>query len=370
MQMSLGEAFAAKKNNKRSEWHVGTSFETSNNPDHAPARIFAGYADLNPIYTGPKLHRSDAIFAMGSCFAREIEAELISRGGNVISVDRERIDRPEFHDAEHRVRDAFFHRFTPYAILHEFLIAFDRLQGWDPEHSLLFPIGKETIDLNYWNVDGSDLSLEATLVRRQIASELVKRAAQAKVIILTLGLTEGWIHAPTGFHINRFVPKVARNREEFVFATQTFEDVQKSLNQVYKLIRRRHQTGDFQFVLTVSPVPLQATFTGKDIVIANMDSKATLRAAAVEFADRYANVHYFPSYEMVHYSNLQLAWRPDRMHVNRGMVSKIVSKFVDTYYQSGELGAARPNVEKPAKASQAPPRGSSTGIKRLFARRS
>jgi len=94
-------------------------------------------------------------------------------------------------------------------------------------------------------------------------------------------------------------------------------------------------------VVTVSPVPLQVTFSGKDIVVANMDSKATLRAAAAEFVRKHDNAHYFPSYEMVVYSHTKLAWRPDRLHVNKGMVGRIVSQFIDAYYQPGADGIDR-----------------------------
>jgi hypothetical protein len=292
-------------------------------------------------YAGPKLKHDDAIFAMGSCFAREIESALIKQGGRVISIDKALIDRPEFHDANGEPRGSFFHRFTPRALWHEFMIAFDRLEGWDPESSLLFESGRQAHDMNYWNVEGSDLSREATMVRRRIAGELVRRASEAKVIILTLGLTEGWVHTPSGFHINRFVPMAARNRDEFAFEEQDFQDVVRCLNQIHRLLTRCHKTGDFQLVVTVSPVPLQTTFTAKDVIVANMDSKATLRAAAAEFVSRHDNAHYFPSYEIVMYSGVKAAWKPDRLHVTKGMVAHVVSQFVEAYYDPGPDGVQK-----------------------------
>jgi hypothetical protein len=353
MRVSLRDAIAAKQGNPRSEWHIGTSSHVTTNPDHAAARIYSNYSSVTPLYSGPKLRHDDAVFAMGSCFAREIEQALRFRGGNVTSIDFDLLSRPEFQDERGKARTSFFHRFTPRALWHEFMIGFDRLDGWDPTASLLFPFGRKTVDLNYWNVEGSDMSMEATLVRRQVAGELVRRAAKAKVIILTLGLTEGWIHKPTGFHINRFVPQVARNSDDFEFAVQDFDDVVKSLNQIHKLLRKVHETGDFQIVVTVSPVPLQITFSGNDIVVANMDSKATLRAAAAAFVKRHENVHYFPSYEMVVYSHTKLAWRPDRLHVNKGMVGKIVSQFIDSYYQPGAEGTD--SLAPPVPLRAAPP---------------
>ncbi len=97
------------------------------------------------------------------------------------------------------------------------------------------------------------------------------------------------------------------------------------------MVRRHHRDGDFQFVVTVSPVPLQATFTDQDVIVANAESKAVLRAAAGAFARRHDNVSYFPSYEMVTHSHPDFALRPDRAHVEWAMVDRIMSSFIDAY---------------------------------------
>src|SRR5205814_997770 len=51
-------------------------------------------------------------------------------------------------------------------------------------------------------------------------------------------------------------------------------------------------------LLTVSPVPLQTTFTGQDAVVANNYSKSVLRVCAQNLFMKYSNVDYFPSYEI------------------------------------------------------------------------
>ncbi|KJV07692.1 hypothetical protein VZ94_02845 [Methylocucumis oryzae] len=79
---------------------------------------------------------------------------------------------------------------------------------------------------------------------------------------------------------------------------------------------------------------MQSTFTGLDIIIANTASKAVLRAAAAEFVEKYDDVDYFPSFEIVNNSAHSLAWRPDRLHVNPEMVRHIVDTFYRTYFQT------------------------------------
>jgi hypothetical protein len=103
------------------------------------------------------------------------------------------------------------------------------------------------------------------------------------------------------------------------------------LEAIHDLLRRRHLDGRFQMVMTVSPAPLSATFTDQDIVVANAESKAVLRAAAAFTAGR-EDVHYFPSYEMAAYSSPALAWRPDRVHVTGKLTRHIVKTFMRAYY--------------------------------------
>lgn len=324
------------KTHQLSTWnHSKSSAERSANEDDASNRVFDGFAKVHPRYDGPKLRKQSRVFAMGSCFAREIEQSLVKRGCNVTSVD-ERINRPEFHDSSGQVRSGFFHRFTPFAMYQEFQQAFAEAEGWTDD-TLLIRNGAKAVDLNYHLIPGSDDSVDATLARRRTAAELVREAANADVVILTLGLIESWFHKPSGFHANQVpVQTLLRRREEFQLRLVTFEETVACLEGIKALISR-HRTTPFELVVTVSPVPLAKTFTHDDLIVANMTSKSTLRAAAAQFCRSEANVHYFPSYEMVVYSDPKLAWRPDRVHVESDMVKHIVQTFVSNYYEGGEI---------------------------------
>jgi hypothetical protein len=92
---------------------------------------------------------------------------------------------------------------------------------------------------------------------------------------------------------------------------------------------------------------MSATFTDKDVIVANTDSKATLRAAAAAFVEQRAHAHYFPSYEMVTHSDPRLAWRPDRLHVGLNMIAHVVSTFVDTYYREGAINFSAEALRAP-----------------------
>ena len=324
------------KDNAHSRWNRSpTGLIRSPHPEDASNRIIDDYAAIRPRYDGPRLPADAKVFTMGSCFAREIEHALIRRGGRVISVD-ETLDRPEFKDADGNPRNGIINRFTPLSMAQEFEASFGELPDWRDD-TLQIVGSSGTIDLNYWRVAGMDESHEATTVRRAVAQRLVRRAAEADLLIFTLGLTESWRHIASGFSANfASATLLARHARDFAFSTLDVGATIDCLERIRDSILR-HNPGTPQIVVTVSPVPLGTTFTGKDIVIANADSKSTLRAAAAAFTDRHADTHYFPSYEMVLHSAPALAWQPDRNHVRKGMVDHIVRTFIDAYYAAGSF---------------------------------
>ena len=91
-------------------------------------------------------------------------------------------------------------------------------------------------------------------------------------------------------------------------------------------------------MVTVSPVPLEATFTGQDVVLANTLSKAVLRATAGACTRPHENVHYFPSYDIVMNSDKAAAWRKDGRHVRRPFVRQIMELFVRTHLSTHDAG--------------------------------
>jgi len=320
-----------------SHWNRGADSATrSDFADDASNRIFDGYADVRPTYDGPRFAADAPVFAMGSCFAREIEGALRRRGGNVVSLD-DSIQRPEFRDAEGRVRPGFFHRYTPTTMAQEFRWPFGRQPNWTDDALLFEQPDGGVADLNY-SARCADTSRGAAAVRRAVAGTLVRRVAQARIVIVTLGLTEGWIHRPTGLAVNAMeVRLLRRHRDAFALHLMEFKDVMRALEEMHDLLGAEHADGDFHLFLTVSPVPFRATLTKEDVIQANATSKATLRTAAATFARRHANVHYFPSYEIVTYSDPARAWRPDRIHIEPGMVDHITERFIRTVYAEGAL---------------------------------
>ena len=52
-------------------------------------------------------------------------------------------------------------------------------------------------------------------------------------------------------------------------------------------------------ILTVSPVPLIATYEKRHVLVSTTYSKSVLRAAAEVATRQFSNCHYFPAYEII-----------------------------------------------------------------------
>ena len=85
-------------------------------------------------------------------------------------------------------------------------------------------------------------------------------------------------------------------------------------------------------ILTVSPVPLIATYTDEHVLTATAYSKAVLRAVAGSVSGRHDWVDYFPSYEMITGSHTRGSfYEEDLREVRTEGVAYVMSKFSRHY---------------------------------------
>jgi hypothetical protein len=129
----------------------------------------------------------------------------------------------------------------------------------------------------------------------------------SNVFVLTLGLTESWYHAELG-HTYPVCPGTARGEYQpqlHQFRNLTHAEVTDDLEQLVAGLRQVNP--GLKLILTVSPVPLVATYTNNNVLVASSYSKSVLRAAAGEVEARHAHVAYFPSYEIISWP---AAWAP------------------------------------------------------------
>lgn len=277
---------------------------------------------------------NSSFFAIGSCFARNVEERLSGEGANVLSAH---LEMPSFGAETARVMGVF-NKYNPYSILQELQFAANEFEF--PEEGYL-PSGDGGFYDAQLRVRSGIASIEELKERRHTIRSFFAQAFEADVVIITLGLIETWFDRQSGLFLTEAPnPRIMlKNEERFEFRRLTVAECQNALNEIYSLLKKYGKAGQ-KLVLTVSPVPMGRTFTSDDIIVANMTSKSTLRVAALEFIDSTGDIDYFPSYEAVLHSHPDLAWQDDRLHVSDFMVGNIIDEFLVRYgVKIGENGA-------------------------------
>lgn len=150
---------------------------------------------------------------------------------------------------------------------------------------------------------------------------------ETEVFILTFGLSEVWYDEPTGNVFWRTIPKDVYDPKRHKFRLSTVEENRDNIRAIYDLIRKYRP--DAKIIVTLSPVPLIATFRDVSCITANSVSKATLRVAVDEVVRAVrdeGHLYYWPSYELVT-DVFRSPYRGDRRHVRPVVLSYIMRLF-------------------------------------------
>jgi GSCFA family len=165
---------------------------------------------------------------------------------------------------------------------------------------------------------------------------------EADVFIFTLGLTEYWMDSETGLALpstpgcghGEFDPK--RHR----FHNASLSEVVDELQHCLALLQQINP--NLRVLLTLSPVPLVATYTPVSAVEATFYSKSLLRQAiASTIASPPRNAAYFPSYEIITNPHVIAEnFEEDMRSVSEAGVARVMAHFRHRYLASdGECGA-------------------------------
>ncbi|MEO1537752.1 MAG: GSCFA domain-containing protein [Pseudomonadota bacterium] len=150
---------------------------------------------------------------------------------------------------------------------------------------------------------------------------------ETEVFILTFGLSEVWYDEPTGNVFWRTIPKEVYDPSRHKFRLSTVEENRDNIRAIYDLIRKYRP--DAKVIVTLSPVPLIATFRDVSCITANSVSKATLRVAVDEVVRDVRDdgrLFYWPSYELVT-DVFRSPYRSDRRHVRPVVLNYIMRLF-------------------------------------------
>ena len=276
--------------------------------------------------------RDDTVFAIGSCFARNVEKALASAGKRVLSQE---FDLGEIGES---IGDAanFYNKYSIHSVVNELRWALER--DTFPGADVLYRMGENRYMDAQLGMARLDFDEDTILAFRHRYLDAMAQAAEADVVIVTLGYVETWYDTKLGLYLNVSPPMQAirAEPERFEFRVLSYADVMEGLRALHALLLK-HRTKPLKMLITVSPVPLLATFRDMDVLVANAYSKSVQRAALDEFTLGLEGVDYFPSYEFVTLSNPTVAWsRNDYRHVSGEIVQRIMSEVLTKYVEGDD----------------------------------
>jgi hypothetical protein len=170
---------------------------------------------------------------------------------------------------------------------------------------------------------------------RELHLATVRRVfEEAEIFIFTLGLTEGWVGKSSGvvIPVHPGVLRIRTTDEEYRDCNFSVDETVSDLSRFLESIKKVNPY--LRMILTVSPVPLAATFKDRHVLVSTTYSKSVLRVAAEQIVMNFSNVDYFPSYEIVTGPSIDgSAFGDDLRKVQPELVSHIMTQFADNYRQ-------------------------------------
>lgn len=287
------------------------------------------------VFPSFEISPSDKIFTMGSCFAREVDNALSRLGFNIISRDS------SVSNNLYKYNDlSLYNKYNVYSI-------------WNELHwSLEIGQNESFDDLFYKNIDGqyydSQLGGRHFCLPYNEIVELRKRYMQsvnqikyADIIILTLGLSEVWFDTKKNLYLNITPPfkYIDDWQDRFELHVLSYDDVKKCLIKIFNLLNKFSER-TCRILITVSPIPLLATFRNMDSIVANTYSKSLLRSVIDDVIRQYKNIDYFCSFEIAHYTDIKSKHyinKNDLRHIRSDFVDKIINYFISKYIPSVDI---------------------------------
>ena len=299
-------------------------------PDHAFwSRAVAGRApdQVRPAARpGFAIASTDRVATAGSCFAQHISRALTAKGYGYL------VTEPGPEDEGYGVFPA---RFGNIYCARQLLQLFQRAYGlFEPEEGAWrTPDGREVDPFRPRVRPGGFADGAAMLADREIHLAAVRRMFEtADVLVFTLGLTEAWVSERDGA-VFPLAPGVAGGPTDASHIRPhnfTVDETVADLTAVIDMARAIRP--DLRVLLTVSPVPLKATFEDRHVLVSTGYSKAVLRVAAGMVSDALSGVDYFPSYEIV--TGIQAGpgiWAGDLRSVTPDGVSRVMAELARAY---------------------------------------
>ena len=258
--------------------------------------------EIDPVITPLfRLSKTDKVATAGSCFAQHISRSLALEGFNYFIAEQGPEDMSKA-DCVERNYGMFSARYGNIYTARQLVQLFDRAHGYlQPQESVWQRDDGKFVDPFRPQIEPAGFATEAEMLEsRNEHLALVKQMfAKLDVLVFTLGLTEAWEHLGDGavFPLAPGVTGGSIDWQKHRFRNFTASEIIDDLELF--LLKLLGVNPCARVLLTVSPVPLIATYENQHVLVSNTRSKAILRTVAGHIVKRHSNCDYFPSYEII-----------------------------------------------------------------------
>jgi len=313
----------------------------------ADAQAMPDWPGAGPVFT-PFITAQTRIVSAGSCFAHSIAAYLQQKGfAYLVTETGPPWLRPE--QAQKFQYGVYSARYGPVYGPLQFWQLVQRAWGQFSPQDDCWAAGQGWVDPFRPRIQpGGFVSPEAMRLDREHHLAAVREAfAQADLLILTLGLTECWRSCLDGAVYPQCPGKQwgVFDSERYVFHNLSLAEIEACLSASVAFLAEINPK--LRWILTLSPVPLAVTAEPKHVLEATGYSKALLRVAIENLCREFAQVDYFPAYELVMHDR-QAAFAPDGRQVLPETVAAIMQRFENRFVR--EFPALGEQVEPPGFA--------------------
>lgn len=304
-----------------------------------PASAFwkTGVAQENPylikgIYEKKfEISTNAKLATAGSCFAQHVSSHLRKNGFNVLDLEP---PPPELPESLHQKFgfSIYSARYGNIYTVRQLLQLVQEVSGerssqnyvWE-KHGRFYDALRPAVE-----PEGLDSPEEVIEHRRYHVARVKEMFETLDVLFLTLGMTEMWMHkesgtvypAAPGTMIGEFDSQV------FEFVNARHAEILHDFKQFQAVLTILRGGRPFKILLTVSPVPLTASASGKHVLVSTAYSKSTLRSVAGQLSMEQEHIDYFPSYEIVTNPKLHsTAFSENLRSVREEAVDNVMSHF-------------------------------------------
>lgn len=281
-----------KKVKKIGRYPSNEEFKNGNLSELIKSKIAVDLNNIEKIIT-----KDSKIFTMGSCFARNISRSLSQKGYNAHHLEI----------TEH-VNTTFANKM---------------FVDWLQNREISSQVSSRFSELLPKNWD---------------RTTTLKTLSNLDLFILTLGVAPAFFDASTGDYV---LPRSSSLNsralaEKYLYRNTTVSENVKNVLEVISYIRSI--SPDCKIIVTVSPVPLMASFNFESCVVADCLSKSTMRLVADEVVNHkdLKSIYYWPSFEIFRWagSNASDFFGKDdgsSSHVTEEKVDATINAFLDIF---------------------------------------